>query len=190
MSDSKDPEPRRSVEVFEMTRPYSPLAIANGFLTRCAKQRDQLASEEDGIEHLKLQKLVYFAYGWWIAYMPDPLISEGPQVWTHGPVFSSLYHSLKDFGRRPIQGPQSTAPFLPLEKVAEDDEEANQLLDWVWNRYRGFSAFDLSDMTHRKGTPWQRIAEENSFRVPRGTVIPDEYIKQEFRALGARDQTQ
>lgn len=42
-----------------MAVPYTPLAVANCFLEKFG--------ENGGIEHMKLQKLVYFSYGWWLA---------------------------------------------------------------------------------------------------------------------------
>jgi uncharacterized phage-associated protein len=52
----------------------------------------------DGAEHMKLQKLVYYAYGWWLLYHSEPIMTEPPEVWRHGPVFSSMYHALKHHG--------------------------------------------------------------------------------------------
>jgi uncharacterized phage-associated protein len=47
---------------------------------------------------MKLQKLVYYAYGWWLLYHSEPIMTEPPEVWRHGPVFSSMYHALKHHG--------------------------------------------------------------------------------------------
>lgn len=65
-----------------MPRPYHPLAFANEFI---------LKAQPAGVEHMKLQKLVYYSYGWWIAYHEEPILTEPPQVWRYGPVFVSLY---------------------------------------------------------------------------------------------------
>ncbi len=159
-----------------MDREYSPLAIANYFVQRFGAA--------DGIEHMKLQKLVYCAHGWWLTQTnAQALVTEKPEVWRFGPVFPSLYQALKIFGREPIRAPQSRSPFEVPETISNDDKHIMSLLDWVWNRYGHRSSFYLSDMTHKPGTPWHRVASEHNFSVPMGMDIPNEYIAEEFRQI-------
>jgi uncharacterized phage-associated protein len=162
-----------------MPRPYRPLAFANEFI---------LKSQGVGIEHMKLQKLVYYAYAWWLGYHNDPILSEPPQVWRYGPVFSSLYHALKGFGRTPIADEQSDYPFQPPPRVDQSDVDAWQLINWVWQRYGGFTSYQLSEMTHAPGSPWRQIAEQTNWHVAPSTPIPDdlirEHIKQEAQRMG------
>ena len=161
-----------------MAAPYLPLAIANTFIERFAPAAD--------IEHMKLQKLVYCAYGWWLATqgMNAPrLTTEGPQIWQHGPVFNSLYQTLKVYGRQSITSAQSQTPFQPPLTVNADDADAHTLINWVWARYGHLSGLALSDMTHKPGSPWYRMAQENGFRIARNTPINDQYIYDEFQGL-------
>lgn len=161
-----------------MAVPYTPLAVANEFIDR--------HGEPYGLEHMKLQKLVYCSYGYWLGHYGltnARLTSEGPQIWKFGPVFPSLYHALKLFGRREIDAPQSASPFGTPDRVDEGDREVLNLIDWVWDRYGHMTSFSLSDLTHRPGTPWHRVAQENNFRVAQNTPIPDEYIHEEFCRL-------
>lgn len=160
-----------------MPRPYTPLALSNHFLARFCGT--------DGIEHMKLQKLVYCAHGWWLATRDgdEQLVDERPEVWRFGPVFPSLYRALKPYGRMPITEPQSENPFADPAAVGEDDIATKRLLDWTWRRYGHLSSYALSDMTHKKGTPWYRVAEENNFSVPQHQPIPDKYVREEFRRI-------
>jgi len=161
-----------------MAAPYMSLAIANRFI--------QLGSTQDGVEHMKLQKLVYYAYGWWLASKglgEKRLATEGPEIWKHGPVFANLYSSLKTFGRMPIKEPQSLDPFSPPTVIDENDKEVQSLIRWIWGRYGHLSGFALSDMTHSPETSWYRTAEENNFFVPFSTKIKDKYIFEEFSKL-------
>lgn len=165
-------------EVGVMPVPYSPLAIANTFISEFGR--------DNGIEHMKLQKLVYCSYGWWLAVRGlngDRLTTEGPEIWRHGPVFYSLYHVMKIYGRKPIHEAQSVGPFVQPDRIDDEDHEVLSLVRWIWGRYGHLSSFALSDMTHKPGTPWHRVAQERNFRVPFNTEIPDEYIHQEFSNL-------
>ena len=156
-----------------MPRPYTPLAVANTFIVRY-----QMGS---GIEHMKLQKLVYCANGWWLAFHPgSQLVTEAPQVWKFGPVFPSLYQVLKVFGRTAITTAQSRSPFEKPSMIDDDDSDSLNLVDWTWRRYGHLSGFALSDMTHKPGTAWYRAADENKFLVPEGFNIPSKYISEEF----------
>lgn len=157
-----------------MPIPYPPLAIANEFIARC--------QVHVGIEHMKLQKLVYCANGWWLSFNPStPLVNELPEVWKFGPVFPSLYRVLKVYGRAPIRSPQSSSPFDEPMRVDAEDGKVLNLIEWTWNRYGHLSSFALSDMTHKTGTAWHRMASEYNFSVPEGLDIPTEYIVDEFR---------
>ena len=158
-----------------MAVPYNSVSIANNFI-------EQFGTS-NGIEHMKLQKLVYCAYGWWLAsYGLDEvrLTNDSPEIWRHGPVFDDLYHTFKVFGRTPITEMKSLSPFTPAQNVDKDDENVRNLVRWVWGRYGHLSGFALSDLTHKVGTPWHRVALENNFSVQFSTEIPDEYIFEEF----------
>lgn len=158
---------------------YAPLAIANTFLA-------EHGAERDGISHMKLQKLVFYAYGWWLAYHDAPLTEEAPQVWKFGPVFNSLYSVLAPFGMKPIDSPRRALPFEDAPTVPQDAVEVRQLLEWIWQRYGSRTAGELSDMTHAKGTPWQTEAEAHDYRVPRHHSIPVETTKAYFKSLAER----
>jgi uncharacterized phage-associated protein len=158
-----------------MPRPYRPLALANSLIAGFGYV--------DGIDHMKLQKLVYLAHGWWLAYHDSAIINESPQVWRYGPVFASMYHALKGFGDHPIRLPQRDILNEDPPDIDEADDEAFALIDWTWARYGGFSGVRLSDMTHAVGTPWRTIAEDRKYRVPSNFPIPDDIIKHYFREV-------
>ncbi|MFT5785192.1 MAG: putative phage-associated protein [Ascidiaceihabitans sp.] len=166
-----------------MPIPYNSVSIANNFL--------ESYGADAGIEHMKLQKLVYCAYGWWLAHAKlegQRLTSDGPEIWKHGPVFPDLYHAFKVFGRKPIKQMQSTNPFSDPENVDANDLQVRPLVAWIWGRYGHLSSFDLSEMTHKQGTPWYRVAQERGFSVPMSTRIPDQYILEEFSSLMVTEQ--
>lgn len=155
---------------------HSPLAIANYFIQQ----------SNNGVQHLKLQKLVYCAHGWWLQAHDEsiaPIVSENPQAWQYGPVFPTLYYTLKPRGRTDIQEPQKA---LPGEKppMAEGDEVI-ELLDFVWKRYRHLSGWALAEMTHKKGSPWYEISKKygGPRKIQDGVEIPVEKVRAEFQAV-------
>lgn len=157
-----------------MEKRYSPLAFANEFIS---------LSHPTGVEHMKLQKLVYISYGWWLSAHEQPILSEQPEVWKHGPVFPTLYKILRSHGFAPITTVQNALFNRPADRVNNEDAETLDLLDWVWKRYRHMSSFALSDLTHQNGSPWQITVERHDYRVPHHTIIPADVIRDHYKKL-------
>lgn len=62
---------------------FPTIAIANHFIMR--RWRDGVH-----VSPMKLQKLVYFAPGWYLALFNKPLIDERVEAWKFGPVILSM----------------------------------------------------------------------------------------------------
>ena len=121
------------------------LAVANAFI--------QLA-EQDGssISNMKLQKLAYFAQGFYAAFnQGQALFNEEIEAWKYGPVIPELYHKFKIFlaGAIPSTHPYRDAtPLTPNERA---------IIEWVYKNLGQHSAIKLSDFSHTQGSPWDRV---------------------------------
>jgi uncharacterized phage-associated protein len=124
--------------------PYAAKEIANWFL---AEARD----EGEFMTQMKLQKLVYIAHGWNLGLGGGPLIRENVQAWQYGPVIRELYAEYLHYGAMPITE-EPERPSL--------DQRDTELLRWVWGQYKGYTAGQLSSITHKPGTPWTRTYVE------------------------------
>jgi uncharacterized phage-associated protein len=155
---------------------YTPLIIANTFIDRYGAT--------EGITHMKLQKLVYCAHGWWLVFQDNRVVNEKPQVWKFGPVFNSMYHTLSLHGNEPIKKTRSESPFSSPKIVPTDpDENVSRLIDWIWDRYGHLSGTALSDLTHKPGSAWYKLAKPYNFKPPFDLSIPDEEVKAEFTKI-------
>jgi uncharacterized phage-associated protein len=144
---------------------YPAITIANELIAR--------HGADGTIDPMKLQKLLYFANGWWLALTGKPLIAERPQVWRYGPVFRTIYQRFSRYGRNPITKPDAIFPLGgQIERIPDSDREVPHLLDWIWDEYGWKSGPSLSEETHRMGTPWRNIAEREQFQVPENKTIP------------------
>jgi uncharacterized phage-associated protein len=114
--------------------------VAKYFLT----QVDEDA--EDFITNLKLQKLSYYAQGFYLAINDEPLFPEVIEAWQHGPVVPDLYQEYKIYGANPIPIPGDIDFSL-------FNTEIRELLDEVYCVYGQFSPWKLRDMTHSE-PPW------------------------------------
>lgn len=149
---------------------YLPTHIANFFLWK---------ADEENIKNLtplKLIKLVYFAYGWYLAVYDKKLFCEKIEAWRYGPVIPSLYHEFKEFGNSAVC--QFAVEFAPetgefeYPVVAQDDKDVLQILGAVWEIYKNRSGIELSEITHSKDSPWHY-----SFVQGENKIIEDEVIK-------------
>ena len=155
---------------------YSPLAVANEFI------RLAISEGKEGLEHLKLQKLVHFVHGYSLRD-GDSIVNENPQVWKLGPVFPSLYHELKYHGSEPIGRLERESDFGTAPVVDPSDTRARSTIQKVWRKYKNYTAFQLSDLTHKQGTPWYDAVVAHGGKVPMALELDPQQVKQHYQQL-------
>jgi uncharacterized phage-associated protein len=125
-----------------------------------------VAPEEEGITHLKLEKLVAYAQAMSLAMLDRPLFTEEIEAWDQGPVIPSVYDEFKGNGKSPI-------PAKLSEQNAREnfDDEQKFILEAVNAYYGELQASALRDRS--------RI----DFPGPFGTGMPiaQSEIKKAFR---------
>lgn len=163
-----------------MKEKYSASAIANYFIKK--------GTEENvpGMTQMKIQKLVYMAYGFSLSlFNLDIIGGEDVKAWEHGPVIPSLYHSLKSYGRNVVSNPieetydEFDGGGATTPEVDPNDEDTLSVLDAVWRLYRHKSAAELRNLTHEQNTPWSMNYREHE----RNVVIPRSHIKAFYDVL-------
>lgn len=167
---------------------FSPEAVANELL-RLAKDKG------DDLSPMKLQKLAYISHGWHLGLLDGELLNESVEAWKYGPVIPSLYHEFKHFRMRSINEPATTLIELPSGKTkwvepamkAEDPDSfpgSSDLIEAVYENYRQYTAVQLSNATHREGTPWHQIyMVKGKGNPPYGTDIPNDLIQEHYKKL-------
>lgn len=121
------------------------LTIANAFLKLSRPEVD------DTITNLKLQKLLYYAQGFYIALYNKALFKEDLLAWEHGPVVKKIYDNFKKYGSNSLP--------IPEGEIKLTKKEA-QLINNVWRVYGQFSAWKLRDMTHNE-SPWKSTKRDS-----------------------------
>lgn len=120
---------------------YSVSDVAKYFLTK------------DSMSPKKLQKIVYYAYGWTLALLNERsddlefrLFENRIEAWVHGPVIPNLYQEYKLYGWQNIPQCKEYKGELFSEDVAD-------LLNQVWDAYGDFTANELEAISHKE-KPW------------------------------------
>ncbi len=153
---------------------YSVKAVANSLINIASTEGQYLT-------HLKLQKLMYYVSGYYVASTDQSLIDHTFEAWDYGPVVPSLYYDFRKYGNAPI----SLATDYQWDTDAEiatppvaGDAVFNKVLDFVWRSYGKYSAAQLSDMTHELGSPWD-ITKKNNPGI-KNADIPLDILKEHF----------
>ena len=143
-----------------MNKNLTPSHIANYFLS-CSY------ANNTPLDPLKLMKLVYFSYAWYLYFTQKDLFDEEIQAWKHGPVIQSIFHEFKHFGLYGAIENQfatyidlqddknkSQTPFITNEEL-QKNEELQRSLAGVWYLYKDCSGKELEKITHEENTPWK-----------------------------------
>lgn len=136
------------------------LTVAKFFLS------SQTGDASDAISNLKLQKLLYYAQGFYLAIHDKPLFKEDFEAWEHGPVIPAMYRMFSKYGSGAIPKPDDFS-FEPYT------DEEKQFLQDVYGSFGQYSAWALRDLSHQT-TPWKE--------TPRNHIIPQELMKRYFKS--------
>ena len=126
--------------------------------------RLQTEDAGDAISNMKLQKLLYYAQGFALAILGEPLFNDDFEKWTYGPVLPAVYNKYKEFGSGAIPRPEGAS----LQDYTDDERK---LLDEVYYTFGQYSAWALSEMSHAT-KPWQD--------AELGSIISKESMKAYF----------
>jgi uncharacterized phage-associated protein len=146
--------------------------------------------EQAPATHMRLQKLTFLAYSMatYHAYVfnndgsTSTLINEKPVAYKRGPVFLSMYRSLKKHGGDLIEPLSETGSRFTFT-VPKSDTKTREFLDNILEAYGHMSDLELSTICHMKNSAWERYAHDNKYKVPADQPIPDRYIISGYRTL-------
>ncbi|MCT3055521.1 DUF4065 domain-containing protein [Leuconostoc citreum] len=147
---------------------YTANQVANWILTRYSAKMDT----DDGIDpmtQMKLHKLLYYVQGTFLALHSTTLFSDNILHWKHGPVVRSIYDRFK--GETVIGQTISNDEREDYLSINQDSE-AEEVLNAVFENYSDYSAAQLRSMTHNE-LPWMNTAHNE--------VISSEAIENYFK---------
>lgn len=151
--------------------PYDAHQIANWFIDRAKRDKRSLSI-------MSILKLVYIAHGWNLELKNAPLFHNRIEAWQYGPVIPEVY---KSFRRQGIYVDELL--MIPSATFAPADVH---LLEQIYDIYGELEPFQLSDLTHIPGGPWDIAIKSGGTRA----VIPDELIRQHYVAKRAKSAEQ
>lgn len=139
----------------------------------------QLAKEKDILlSNLQLQKLVYIAHGYLLAWKEKPLFDDEVSAWKYGPVIHEVYNQFKNYGADKIN-----VENVELVAVGFHDDDIDETLNGVLDLYGKHDAVTLVNLTHAEKTPWDKIWNKENGKRQLFTEIPTQLIKNHYRQV-------
>lgn len=125
------------------------------------------------ITNLKLQKILYYVQGMYLARFGERLFDDEIEAWTYGPVVRSVYNVYCLYGAVSLYEPEDISlSGLTLEK--------QKFIDMVIMEKLKYSGSELVRMTHQEA-PWKSCED----RISDKPVIPFETIQRFFKEKDA-----
>lgn len=128
------------------------------------------------LDTMKLQKLLYYSQGWYLAGEGVPLFPEEIQAWANGPVVRDVYAMHR--GEFRVDTP---------ERLGEPDrlsDAEKAVVDMVITHYGKLSGWELSQASHDEA-PWKKARAENHVKdgEPSVVKISEESMQEFFSSL-------
>lgn len=150
--------------------PHNAQLIAAYFLTQSKKENKPITNK-------KLQKLLYYAQAWHLAFHDKKLFKEDIEAWIHGPAVRSIYGLYKKFGFACIDVPTFSNDIF--KKLTSEQVE---LLQEIWRVYGKYDADYLEQLTHSE-SPWIKARDGIEPTVSSHNIISEDEMKDFYKAL-------
>lgn len=132
----------------------------------------------DDLTNMKINKLLFYAQGHYLAKYGKPLFYNKIEAWEHGPVIPDVYSTYKRYGDGPI-----TEYDIAMTTDVKPEEE--DILYNVARKYGRYTASALRNMTHVVGSPWEQVYRKNNAHIE----ITRPLIQGYFEDLGELTRT-
>jgi len=171
-----------SKSVQQIHAPYDARGVANFFLDLADQNRTSLTQ-------MALLKLLYFAQGWHLAKSDAPLVLQDFEAWQFGPVIKIVRDEFSKFGDSAISGRATRFDLIKGQRsivtpMLTDEDQA--FVTSIFSAYRGFDAWQLSELTHEAGSPWDCLWNSNTPVGRLGLRIRNEDIRNHFVGISQR----
>jgi uncharacterized phage-associated protein len=162
--------------------PYDARTVAN-FLLDIADSRGVPLTQ------VAVLKLLYFAHGWYLAYLNQPLILQDFEAWQFGPVVKVVRDEFAKWGRAPINSRATVLNVLTGERYLATSQlglHDAAFVQRIFEAYHIYDAWQLSGLTHEANSPWDRIWNSLSPFGRMALRITNEEIRAHFIKLPKR----
>lgn len=145
---------------------YSPTMIANNVLSRAFEEKIYVSP-------MKLQKLLYFIASEYQKRTGKTLLAEPFQTWAYGPVIHSVYDEFRAFSKTRIKryGRDAEGKAYVIDEA--EDIDLRHSMERVWEAAKNMGAVELSEITHREGSAWDKAFQADMALLDPEDIVAD-----------------
>ena len=121
---------------------------------------------------LKLQKLLYFCHGEYLAKNGEELISDHFEAWGYGCVVPEVYHAFKHWGYRGIGSLLLDGGEKRAYVLSENSDKYPVIRDVV-EKYCRIDDMTLSDINHKADGAWWKARMDHRSEIKREDIIEE-----------------
>ena len=135
-------------------------AICNEIINRSIKASKPITA-------LKLQKIIYFIYGYGLAKYNKVLFNANFKAWRYGPVDETIYQEFKSYGGEDITSFAKDAKgysYFP-NWILSENVELYEVVNIVWDKYKNYAGDKLVDLTHQEGSAWKKTKSNEIIEI-------------------------
>lgn len=136
------------------------------------------------LTNLRINKLLYFIHGWALTSRPEGFVRNHFIAWNHGPIVRSVFDTFKIFGNGRITEPARYLDYasgedriVPYNDIFEADAE---IIMRIFSNYDQYATYQLVEMSHESGGPWDVVFKEWSKKRRLNPRIPNSLIREHF----------
>lgn len=120
--------------------------------------------KQSPVDALKLQKLLYYSQGLYLALFSKPLFKDAIENWEHGPVVPSIWQKSK---KSNLLNPSNRKPVFK--------EDTQIFLDKVMAEFASYDGWTLRELTHSE-SPWLETKQNEPISAESLQVFFEDYV--------------
>lgn len=128
-----------------------------------------LKHNNQDVNHLKLQKLLYYIEAWNMVFLNNPIFTDDIEAWQHGPAIRSVWDHFKKYSILYDELPVCEACSCTMSN--EQRAVTNDVLD----EYGDKTGYYLENLTHSE-EPWKKARKTSE------QIINKQFMKQFYGA--------
>jgi uncharacterized phage-associated protein len=163
---------------------YDAREIANYLL-------DHADAKGVSLSQISLLKLVYFCHGWYLFFKRQPLVKNEFEAWENGPVVRVVRDAFKHHGKQKITSRAAKFDLFSGESweiVPALNFDDQRFVEDIFGAYQGYGPWELRDLTHERGSPWDKLWNSDKVIARFGMRIRDAEILEHFSLKGTWNQ--